>query len=628
MAWRSPSYNYITAPLDILLLLAPVGQKAVMSPTVGRDASQPKQSSCHKRAILAIFFASIFIGIAFVALSHTDRWKGFIAALGEGVKNDLAAEDFSFGPPRRINENDAAAGGDGVGKGRDSSLPSSAAVTSGKHDSSDVAKGAKVDGNADTGVDLDTDTVTTPPHRRRMNVVLLYPDDWRHDMLQDERPGLRTPFLTSLAKEGIRFTKNCVTASLCWVSRATLFSGQYASRHGSVRLRCPHFSKPERWAHSWPRVLQREAGYFVGHVGKWQFWEVWDKTKNMFDWKSTFEGRHFVKVWDKNGVGRHVHASDRAADEAIRFLRERPGDRPFALTVAFYPPKPVGADREPGGQWMPTNQSYAIYANATIPEPIETSENSFHLLPQFLQKDAWVPRARWIQRYRTPEHYQEAMRRIYALITDVDKAMENIVNEIKKQDLYNNTMIVVTADNGMFHSSHGLAGKWYPYQESIRVPLIIYDPRMPDEKRGTISDSYTLNIDLASTILGAAGLKNDAWMQGRDISDLYLRRDEKRKTNPERRPWREDFFYEMPDIDAFIPPSTALVHKKWKYIHWFKHGKEQLFDLDDDPLEMKDRINDPMVAGVLSSLRQRHDELRSSIRAPNVEGVEQLNCTK
>jgi arylsulfatase A-like enzyme len=86
----------------------------------------------------------------------------------------------------------------------------------------------------------------------------------------------------------------------------------------------------------------------------------------------------------------------------------------------------------------------------------------------------------------------------------------------RKQGLYNNTMIIFTTDdNGMFHGSHGLAGKCYPYQESsICVPLIkLYDPRRPKDKVGTIDDSFTLNVDLAETILGATGLKPTKGMQ-------------------------------------------------------------------------------------------------------------------
>jgi Sulfatase len=99
-----------------------------------------------------------------------------------------------------------------------------------------------------------------------LNILILYPDDWRHDTIGKENSILQTPFLDSLADQGIRFRQNAVTSSICWVSRATLFTGQWASRHQSHKLICPHFSAGYLWNEtSWPGIL-RKHGYFIGHV--------------------------------------------------------------------------------------------------------------------------------------------------------------------------------------------------------------------------------------------------------------------------------------------------------------------------------------------------------------------------
>ena len=99
-----------------------------------------------------------------------------------------------------------------------------------------------------------------------LNILILYPDDWRHDTIGKENSILQTPFLDSLADQGIRFRQNAVTSSICWVSRATLFTGQWASRHQSHKLICPHFSAGYLWNEtSWPGIL-RKSGYFIGHV--------------------------------------------------------------------------------------------------------------------------------------------------------------------------------------------------------------------------------------------------------------------------------------------------------------------------------------------------------------------------
>mmetsp|Transcript_19265 Transcript_19265/g.28858 ORF Transcript_19265/g.28858 Transcript_19265/m.28858 type:complete len:617 (+) Transcript_19265:117-1967(+) len=440
----------------------------------------------------------------------------------------------------------------------------------------------------------------------KMNVLIFYPDDWRHDSIGSEKPYVLTPFLDQLAKEGIRFTQNAVTTSICWMSRATLWMGQYTSRHKSYKLKCPRFGSKENWKHSWVKLLQN-SGYFIGHVGKWQYYTY--KTANYFDWAKLFEGHHWETIYG----GRRVHASDLAKEYALQFFEERPKDKNFVLSIAFYPPKPVGDGRAPGHQWSPTNETRKLYENVTIPEP--ETKDSYKKLPQFLHRGPAV--GRFGQRYGTSEHFQASMKNYYALITGVDQACKEIVDKLKEEGLYNNTMIIFTTDNGMFHGAHGLAGKWYPYQESIRVPLIIYDPRMPKKKIGTLDDSFTLNVDLAETILGATGVKPDELMQGRDISDLYLpnKKNEYHDTASVKvEPWREEFFYEFPSPEeVFIPSSTALVRKQWKYIKWPAHDYEQLFNLEEDPLENNDLFNEMSVKPILDKLRERHDELKTQL---------------
>lgn len=459
-----------------------------------------------------------------------------------------------------------------------------------------------------------SESLRQEPPTKRLNIIVLYPDDWRHDSIGDIKPHVLTPFLHKLAKSGIRFAKNCVTTSICWMSRATLFTGQFSSQHQSYRLVCPHFTRPGHWNMTWPTLLQ-EHGYFVGHVGKWQYHNNVGK-ENLFPWSKIFEGTHWVG---------NTPASEKAKDFTIEFLRNRPKDKHFAITVAFYPPKPVGSSREPGGQWMPTNETRLLYDNVTIADVPYNMTQAFQTLPLFLQSSQTAAYQRWTERYRTPYNYQESMRNYYALITQVDMACQQIWEEVVAQNLENDTMIVFTTDNGMFHGAHGLAGKWYPYQESIRVPLIVYDPRMSEEMRGTVDDSYTLNIDLAETILGAANVEIPSTMQGRDISDLYLSNELTSSRSLVSNPWREEFFYEFPYHDPpFIPPSTALVQKEWKYIHWPKHDYEQLFHLGNDPLELHDLSGNSGFTDVLETMRKRHAELKNDIVRPNA--TDKLEC--
>lgn len=201
------------------------------------------------------------------------------------------------------------------------------------------------------------------------------------------------------------------------------------------------------------------------------------------------------------------------------------------------------------------------------------------------------------------------------MISHIDSVCGAVVEELKQQGAYDNTLIIVTADNGEFHGWHALADKWYPYQESIRVLLIIKDPRMPTAKRGTLDDSFTLNVDLAPTILGAAGLDKVNEMQGQDMADLYLKGPKSRQT------WRSEYYYEFPNINGRIPPSTALVRKTWKYIIWPNHNYEQLFHLEEDPFEFHNLAGISKYSEVVKEMKRRLTDLRHDVFEPHVPGT-------
>lgn len=200
------------------------------------------------------------------------------------------------------------------------------------------------------------------------------------------------------------------------------------------------------------------------------------------------------------------------------------------------------------------------------------------------------------------------MKNYYRLVSEVDAACGRILDELDEQGAASNTLVVFTTDNGYFHGEHGLADKWYPHEESIRVPLIIRDPRMSPRSRGTTTDEITLNVDIAPTILAAAQIDVPESMQGADIGPLYL--------DDIAPPWREEFFYEHPTLKStdFIPASEALVRKEWKYIYWPDFDREQLFHLRADPSEECDLAADPASRAKLQEMRKRFSTLKAAAR--------------
>ena len=160
-----------------------------------------------------------------------------------------------------------------------------------------------------------------------------------------------------------------------------------------------------------------------------------------------------------------------------------------------------------------------------------------------------------------------------------------------------NTIIVYTGDNGFYLGEHGLSGKWFMHEESIRTPLIVYDPRLPAAQQGARRTQMSLNIDVAPTILHWAGVNGPA-MQGRDLSPVVEGR---------QVPWRTEWFYEHLYDNRWIPRSEGVRTGTLKYARYLDTQPlfEELYDVAADPLEERNLIRDAGSNTKAAELRER-----------------------
>jgi arylsulfatase A-like enzyme len=429
-----------------------------------------------------------------------------------------------------------------------------------------------------------------------INVVVLVIDDTRWDSIGAAGNAIvRTPRLDQLAADGIRFTQARVTTSICASSRASLLTGQYMSRHGIDR-----FGKqltPDAFARAYAGLL-RTGGYWTGYVGKY---DVGAPRAEDFDFLHAYHGRH----WIAGANGEQVHVTEQNARDSIDFLRARPKDRPFLLTVGFFAPHAEDSAKE---QYLPQPWSAGFYEGVKVPPSPLGDAKYLAALPPFLSRDANEGRIRFKWRFDTPERYQAYMIRYYRLITEVDAAVGRLIDELKDQGVYDRTLILFIGDNGYFHGDRGLADKWYPYEQALRVPLIVRDPRLPSARRGTTREQLALNIDVAPTIVSAVGRPVPDMMQGQDLSPLYLA-----DNTPT---WRDEFFYEHPTITSRdrIPASQAVIRRDWKYVYWPEFEYEQLFNLNEDGEEIRNVVDLPAYADQRAKMRQKLDEWRQRVR--------------
>ncbi len=425
----------------------------------------------------------------------------------------------------------------------------------------------------------------------RPNIVFLLVDDLRWNALGFMGNSIvQTPNLDRLAKEGIVFDQAFVTTSICSVSRASIFTGQWKRRHGIVDFHTG--LTPEQRAITYP-VLLRGQGYQTGLIGKYGVGsaEVQESKREDFDfWEGRpgQGGKHFIDPDDPT----RTHSTAKYGNHALEFLRSVDPEKPFHLSVSF---NAVHArDNEPR-EFEPDPRDEELYKDITIPLPPTATVELFGKLPGFVKESEG--RRRWFWRFDEPEKAQSVLRDYYRLITGVDREVGRILQILEERGIADRTVILFTSDNGFALGDRGLADKWFFWEEDIRVPLLIRDPRLPKERQGARVSSMVLNVDLAPTMLDLAGIEAPAAMQGRSLVPLI------KGENPTN--WRTEYFYEHHSVPSIIPQVEGVRTKRWKYIRWIKSDPllEELYDLREDPLETNNLANDAPHQEVLEELR-------------------------
>ncbi len=458
----------------------------------------------------------------------------------------------------------------------------------------------KGEGDKDAKKEADKDSAgeETETKEKKMNILVFYADDWRFDSLGSLNPIVHTPNLDKLTKQGMIFTQNAVTTSICWISRATLATGQHYARHKTLNL-----SEPIPFYDYWEDTVfarLKKGGYFTAAVGKWQPGNL---KPHFFDFSTNYWGFHLEG---------DEHITDMNERDALEFLvNKRKGrtEDPFALFVNFFAPHHHDGQPE---QYFPQNKTKHLYQDVEVPFAPTCTEEAWRKLPPFFS-DINEGRARWRLRFDEPKKAQKMIKNYYRLISGVDMTIGKILEEVERQGLMNNTMILFTTDNGYYHAEHGLADKFYAHQESVRVPLIIKDPRMNKDLIGTKNEELTLSIDLAPTLLQVGNLDIPDRMQGVDMSPLYT--GTKKDTETIKTEWRKGFYYEYPGIYRNIAhiPVQALVRKDHKYIYWPTKNYEELFHLPSDQYEEHDLARNPTseIKTLLEKLRAEFKKVQS-----------------
>ncbi len=438
--------------------------------------------------------------------------------------------------------------------------------------------------------------------QQRPNILFIFTDDQPQACMGClGNAQIQTPHIDRLAAEGVLFTNAFVTTAICCSNRACILTGQHMRRHGIRDFAAP--LSAEAFARTYPALLRR-AGYRTGYLGKYAIGavkpEVLERSLPAGEFDFWFGFPQSIN-FRQNADGTVRYLTTLMEEKAVEFLRSNPKDQPFCLTVAL---------KEPHGPWNYYDPDVPdLYRDQHISPPPSFTREQFAAQPQFLRDSLNGGSAgKW---FENPASYQEHARTFYRLISRADLALGRIMAAVRDAGLDDNTVVIYSSDHGSLMGAHGLVGKWIMYEESIRIPLIIRDPRQPSAMRGMRRDEMALSIDLAPTMLALAGAAAPDSMQGRDLMPLV---------RGESVTWREDWYYEH-TYDT-NPPRRPIAKcegvrtRDWKYTRYPDTQPlfEQLFDLTNDLREEKNLADLPAHRDTLDQLRLRCDRYRESLK--------------
>ncbi len=441
----------------------------------------------------------------------------------------------------------------------------------------------------------------------KRNVIFILIDDMRYDSMScTGHPFLQTPNLDRMAQNGVLFENAFVTTALCSPSRATCLSGQYAHVHGVLNNST---LLPESTP-TFPIELQK-AGYDTAFIGKWHMGGSTDSPRPGFNHWISFRGQgvYLNPTFNINGksVDHQGHVSDLLTEYAVEWLRKK-RNAPFCLYLSH---KAVHAMFEP-----PERHKNA-YADVTIPRPASMADT----------EENYAGKPRWVRRQRHSWHgvdfmfhdtitYDEFVLGYNRTMLSVDDSVGEVMKTLEELGLLDSTLILFMGDNGFLFGEHGLIDKRCMYEESIRVPMIAHCPEIIPA--GQRNQRMVLNLDVAPTILDAAGLPIPNTVQGKSF--LSLARGEK----PE---WRDAFLYEYVWEESFPQTPTVLGVRTDDYKYMWYQGifdLNELYSLKNDPREMVNLIENAAAFEIRLEMEKRLQALLKEYGASSVPSFRAL----
>lgn len=476
---------------------------------------------------------------------------------------------------------------------------------------------------------------------QRPNIIFIMSDDHAYQAISAYGHGLNeTPNIDRLAQEGALFTRSTVTNSISAPSRAVLLTGKHSFVNGKVDNVSPFdWNQP-----NFPKLMQAN-GYQTAMIGKIHL----DGIPQGFDFSMVLpdQGDYYNPDFliDGEKIRKEGYCTEIITETTLDWLKnKRDPDKPFCVLyhqkaphrnwqpapkyltlyddVTFEPPANFFDNYEGRGR-AAKEQEMQVHGHARwghdfkmIVNPYGDSTGFHHELDRFTpqQREDWLkaytPK---IEAFKAKYHeltdkeialwkYNQYIKDYLRTIKSVDDGVGELLDYLEEAGLAENTIVVYTSDQGFYLGEHGWFDKRFMYEESFRTPLLIRYPK--EIKAGTVIDALVQNLDYAPTFLDYAGIRVPKEMQGESFRKLVAGKTDK---------WRDAVYYTYYEFPAvhMVKRHYGVATDRYKLIHFYYDIDEwEMYDLETDPMEMRNIYNDPAYAEVQETLHKKLEELR------------------
>ncbi|MCC4226809.1 sulfatase family protein [Zunongwangia profunda] len=438
-----------------------------------------------------------------------------------------------------------------------------------------------------------------------------------------------TPNIDRIAAEGMLFHNVMCTNAICGPSRASILTGKYSNIHGYYKNESGGKFDASQW--TFPQEFQKNE-YHTALFGKWHLGSE-PKGFDIYKYHNAAvqQGTYWDPLYNENGkdVREKGYATNLTTDFALDWLKQqKTGKEPFLMLLQY---------KAPHRPWKPDSTYLNLWKNKEIPYPDtfdddykgrkSTAGDTEMTLDYLTRSDMKLKppenlkakeRVQWNMygakagEIVQPEgmtyeegkkwRYQKFIKDYLACVKSVDDNIGRVLDYLNENDLAENTVVIITSDQGFYLGDHGFFDKRFIYKESIKMPFMIRYPKLV--KRGSENRDIIANIDFAPTLLDLAGIVNSPKIQGKSFVPML--RGEKSSS------WRESIYYHYYEFPFWhhVQPHYGIRTRHYTLAHFYYDiDKWELYDLEKDPNELHNVAYEPEYATVLDSLRYQLEQL-------------------